>query len=82
MIEATSVSSMLDTPSASDQRLPSVAYSPGWEPAIITARGVAACRLSEFQDVWAELGAEDRGWFAETLSELLVDAATAEMALR
>ena len=64
------------------QALPSVAYAPGWAPVALTSRGVAACRLSEFQDAWAELGVEDRAWFAETLAELLVDAATAEMALR
>ena len=47
---------------------------PGWAPAVLTGRGVAACRLSEFQDAWAELTAEDRRWFAETLTTLLVDA--------
>ncbi len=56
--------------------------APGWAPAVLTSRGVAACQLSEFQDAWAELTAEDRRWFAETLTELLVDAATAELALR
>ncbi len=40
----------------------------------LTARGTAACRLSEFQDAWAELTAEDRAWFAHWLTELLVDA--------
>ena len=70
----TAVSSMLDT-------LPSVAYAPGWVPPVLTNRGVAYLRLSEFRDVWSELGQADRRWFAETLAELLVDAATAEMAL-
>ena len=55
---------------------------PGRAPASLTRRGVAAARLSEFQDAWAELGAEDRAWFAWWLSELLIDASTAEMALR
>ena len=59
-----------------------VAYAPGWEPVALTARGVAACRLSDFQDAWAELTIADRAWFGETLAELLVDAGTAEMALR
>ena len=59
-----------------------VAYVAGWAPATVTPRGTAACRLSEFQDACAELGAEDRAWFAWWLSELLVDASTAEMALR
>ena len=40
----------------------------------LTPRGTAACRLSEFQDAWAELTAEDRAWFAHWLTELLVDA--------
>ena len=40
----------------------------------LTPRGTAACRLSDFQDVWAELTAEDRAWFAHWLTELLVDA--------
>ena len=57
-----------------------VAYAPGWEPAAVTPRGHAACRLSDFQDAWSELGQADRRWFAETLAALLVDASTAEMA--
>ena len=56
--------------------------APGWTPVALTARGVAAWRLSEFQDAWAELTVEDRAWFARWLSELLIDASTAEMALR
>ena len=43
-------------------------------PVALTPRGTAACRLSEFQDAWAELTAEDRAWFAHWLTELLVDA--------
>ena len=43
-------------------------------PASLTPRGVAACRLSEFTDQWAELTAEDRAWFAHWLTSLLVDA--------
>ena len=67
---------MIDTTAASPigERLPSVAYAPGWAPAAVTPRGHAACRLSEFADAWAELGAEDRRWFAEWLTEPLVDA--------
>ena len=42
-----------------------VAIAPAWAPVALTARGRAACRLSEFQDAWAELTAEDRRWFAE-----------------
>ena len=48
----------------------------------LTPRGAAAARLSAFHDAWADLTAEDRAWFAEWLSELLIDASTAEMALR
>ncbi len=55
------------------ENLPSVAYAPGWERAALTSRGTAACRLSEFSDIWAELTIEDRAWFGETLAELLVD---------
>ena len=51
-----------------------VAYAPAWAPVALTARGTAACRLSEFQDCWAAVSAEDRAWFAEDLRNLLVDA--------
>ena len=51
-----------------------IAAAAGSEPAAVTNRGRAACRLSEFQDAWAELTAEDRAWFAHWLTELLVDA--------
>ena len=70
---------MIDT-TAIGTAVPTVPV-PGWEPAIITARGVAYLRLAEFRDVWMGLSPADRAWFAETLAELLVDAATAEMAL-
>ena len=50
------------------------AYAAGWEPVALTPRGTAAARLSDFQDAWAELTAEDRAWFAHWLTELLVDA--------
>jgi len=55
---------------------------PGWAPAALTGRGVAAARLSDFQDAWAELTAQDRAWFVWWLSELLIDASTSEMSLR
>jgi len=51
-----------------------VAYAPGWEPAPLTSRGTAGARLSEFADAWSELGQADRRWFAEWLTDLLVDA--------
>ena len=51
-----------------------VAYAPGWVPVALTSRGVAAARLSDFQDGWAELLVQDRAWFTETLAELLADA--------
>jgi len=56
------------------ENLPSVAYAPGWQPAVLTIRGVAACRLSAFQDAWTELTQADRQWFAEWLTALLVDS--------
>jgi len=66
---------MIDTTaSPMGERLPSVAYAPGWAPPVLTARGAAACRLSEFADQWATLNQADRCWFAEWLTELLVDA--------
>ena len=46
----------------------------------ITPRGIAALRLSELQDVWAELAPADRRWFAEDLRDLLVDAVLPETA--
>jgi len=51
-----------------------VAFAPGWSPPALTARGIAACRLSDFRDAWAQLAAADRAWFAAWLTELLVDA--------
>ena len=57
-----------------------VAVAPAWAPVALTPRGVAACRLSEFQDTWAEFAAEDRAWFAHWLNELLVDAVLGETA--
>ena len=57
-----------------------VAIVPAWAPVALTARGRAACRLSELQDAWAELTAEDRQWFAHWLNELLIDAVLPETA--
>ena len=57
-----------------------VAFVPAWAPVALTARGTAACRLSEFQDAWAELTQADRAWFAEWLTSLLVDACEGELA--
>ncbi len=59
-----------------------VAFAPAWAPVVLTPRGRAACRLSEFQDTWAELTAADRAWFASWLTELLVDACLGEQAAR
>ena len=56
-----------------------VAIVLAWAPAALTARGTAAVRLSAFQDVWAELTAEDRQWFAHWLTALLVDACEGEL---
>ena len=75
---------MIDVTAASPigECLPSVAYAHGWEPAVLTSRGVAACRLSEFADQWAALDQADRAWFAEWLADLLVDACQEPAALR
>ena len=51
---------------------------PGWAPAALTGRGVAAARLSDLQDCWAELTQADRAWFAHWLTALLVDACQEE----
>ena len=59
---------------------PAVAIVPAWAPVALTACRRAACRLSEFQDAWAELSQEDRAWFAEDLRELLIDAVLGETA--
>ena len=60
--------------------LPEDAADPGERRTVLTGRGVAAARLSEFQDQWAELTAEDRAWFAHWLNELLIDAVLPETA--
>ena len=57
-------------------------FAPGWAPAVLTDRGAAMCRLSEFIDAFEALGTEDRAWFAYPISELLVTACEAETALR
>ena len=54
-----------------------VAYAPGWAPVVVTPRGRAAARLSEFQDCWNELEPADREWFASWLNSLLIDAVLA-----
>jgi len=51
-----------------------IAYAAGWALAVVTPRGTAALRLSEFRDVWDRLTLADRAYFARELSELLVDA--------
>ena len=62
------------TPTVVQDTPAQVAFAPAWSPSALTPRGGAALRLSEFQDAWAELTAEDRAWFAHWLTELLVDA--------
>ena len=47
---------------------------PGDAVPVLTSRGQAALRLSEFSDVWDEPAPADRAWFAEDLRDLLVDA--------
>ncbi len=43
----------------------------------LTARGQAAVHLLRFEDAWAELGAEDRRYFADTLEDLAREATVA-----
>ena len=59
---------------------PAVAEDPGASRPVLTPRGTAACRLSEFRDAWAEFTPADRAWFAEDLRDLLVDAVLGEPA--
>jgi hypothetical protein len=61
---------------------PAVEVVPAWAPVALTPRGTAACRLSDFQDAWTELTLEDRRWFAEWLTSLLVDACQEPAATR
>ena len=42
--------------------------------AALTACGQAAVHLLRFEDVWAELGAEDRRYFAAALEDLVREA--------
>ena len=54
------------------------ATSPSPEPcAALTARGAAAVHLIRFEDAWAELGAEDRRYFAAVLEDLAREAVVA-----
>ena len=60
----------------------SATFAPGWAPAVLTDRGTAMCRLSEFQDAFADLDTAGKAYFAYRLSELLVEACDAELASR
>ena len=42
--------------------------------AALTARGEAAVHLIRFEDAWAELGADDREYFAGALEDLAREA--------
>ena len=50
-----------------------VERAPEPRPAL-TARGEAAVHLIRFEDVWTELGAQDRAYFAATLERLTAEA--------
>ena len=51
------------------------ANSPAPEPRpALTARGEAAVHLIRFEGVWAELGADDRAYFAVALEQLAREA--------
>ncbi len=79
-MQAASAESALAGPT--ENIAPARTFAPGWEPAVLTERGAAMCRLSEFIDVFEALSTEDRAWFAYPISELLVTACEAETALR
>jgi len=61
---------------------PARTFAPGWEPAVLTDRGAAMCRLLAFEDAFNDLDGADKAYFARELSELLIDACAAELALR
>ena len=66
---------MLPVPPEISQTVPAtLTIAEPYQRPAITPRGVAALRLADFRDVWAELDQADRAWFAEDLTELLVDA--------
>ena len=70
---------MIETTATTGAGAP-VTIAPGWAPAALTPCGTAAARLSDFQDIWADLTQADRRWFAHWLTELLVDACEGELA--
>ena len=49
---------------------------------MLNDRGIAACRLSEFQDAFNDLDTAGKPWFAYWLSELVLTACQAETAQR
>ena len=71
----------MPTPVAQSTAPPTaVEIVPAWAPPVLTDRGRAAARLSEFQDCWNDLTAEDGAWFASWLNSLLIDAVLPETA--
>ena len=60
---------------------PAFAFAEGWQPAGLTDRGAAACRLIAFRDAFETLPLADRAYFAEELAELLGIAWLADAAL-
>ena len=65
---------VVDRTTADPPASPDVTIVPAWAPVALTARGTAACRLSEFTDAWAELTVEDKAWFCHWLADLFADA--------
>ena len=61
---------------------PAFAFAEGWQPAVLTDRGAAMCKLIAFEAAFEALPLADRAYFAYRLSELLVTACEAETALR
>jgi hypothetical protein len=53
---------------------PTYAIVEPYQRPAITARGVAALRLAEFEDRWNELTTADKAWFREWLADIFASA--------
>ncbi len=60
---------------------PAFAFAEGWQPAVLTDRGAAMCKLIAFEAAFEALPLADRAYFAEELAELLGIACLADAAL-
>ncbi len=78
-VQMTEVSTIVET---TPNPAPARTFAAGWAPATLTDRGAAMCRLLDFEGAFAALDVAGRACFAYRLSELLVEACDAEVALR